>query len=197
MKKEGYLKLRHILIVFIIIITAGCKMPFGSDVPSGPAANSISMEPVISNVSPEPDQEPVIHITPEIKEISVNDKILLEIKVDNVSNLSATSFYVMFDTALLKFEGAAEGTFLNRNNTDRTSFLFSSNPNKGRIIVGHSRIGQTSGASGSGLLMTVKFMAIAKGTADISFSNTCAKVSNGSKQETIPVSFAGAKVCVK
>lgn len=191
------MKLRLILIILIILNFTGCKMPLGSNVSSEPAVNSIFTEPVISNVSPEPAPEPVIHVTPGTKDVSASDKFLLEIKADNVSNLSAASFYIMFDTALLKFEGAAEGTFLNRNNTDRTSFLFSSNPDKGRIIVGHSRMGQTSGTSGSGLLMTVKFKAIAKGTADIRFSNAYAKGINGSKLETIPVDFIGSMVCIK
>lgn len=195
------MKLRNIIIIFMILSAAGCKTPLGNSPSSEPAVNRtstglvtnyVSADPVTGSISP----GPVIHITPSLKEASVSSKFLFEIQVDNVSNLSAASFYIMFDTALLKFEEAKEGTFLNQNNMDRTGFLFSSNPGKGRIIVGQSRMGQNIGISGSGLLMTVTFEAIAKGTADINFSNMYIQGSDGSSLGTIPVNFIGTKVFI-
>ena len=204
------MKPRHILIIIIILGITGCKTPFGN-------TSSISSEPVIQTTPETSDikgslesnvfiatktsdirisSEPVIYITPVTKEVSASDEILLEIRVDNVSDLFATPFSITFDTNFLKFDGAAEGTFLNRNNADCTSFLFFNNTAKGRIVIGYTRMGQTSGVSGSGVLMTVKFKAIAKGTANISFSDAYAKGGNSSNLEIIPIDFIGTEICV-
>lgn len=179
MKKEGLLKLSCLFVVIMIFCITGCELPWDS-----------SDTPI-----------PIIRIVPQNQEISITERFSLEINVNNASNLFCMPFYLLYDTNYLKFDSASEGIFLNQNNMDPTSFLFSNDSARGRIIVGLTRLGQVPGVSGSGLLMTVYFEAINKGTTIIDFANVKAKTVTVTETESIPkstpMSFIGSTIYVR
>ena len=164
-------------ILIVIFSLSGCKLPWDT-----------SDAPV-----------PIIHIVPQNQSISLGEKFPLEIRADNVSYLFATPFYLLYDTNFLKFDSAAEGTFLNQNNMDSTTFLFSNDSTRGRITIGLTRLGQVPGVSGSGLLMTVYFGAINKGASNIDFANASARIvtENDFTPGVTTMSFIGATINVQ
>lgn len=86
--------------------------------------------------------------------------LLIEVWANEVSDLYAVSFALQFPRKLFKFPKSratvfVEGPFLGADGAEETVLAVRQNGKE--IIVGHSRTGQTSGVSGSGLLMTLEF----------------------------------------
>ena len=72
-----------------------------------------------------------------------------------------------------------------------TIFLATPTTGGGEVVVGHSRMGGTVGATGSGLLGTYQFQAIQPGTCTFSFLGASVK---NPQARNLPASFAPISV---
>ncbi|MDD5772853.1 MAG: cohesin domain-containing protein [bacterium] len=139
----------------------------------------------------------MICINPQAKEVKINNEFSLEVSVNNISDLFAVPFYLTYDPKILQFVSAKEGPFLGQDGNS-TTFLFSNDINRGRVIVGLTRLGKVKGVSGSGSIMVINFKAVGIGNTSIGFDKASAKkVTEDTEPQSFPVTFRGAQVNVK
>ncbi len=116
--------------------------------------------------------------------------LALEIRADSLQSLYGLAFDLTYPSGLLRYDGFAEGGFLDGDGASTS--LQVARVEAGRLVVGHSRLGDVGTTTGSGLLLTLRFTAVGAGTGSIAFSRNRAFDAEG---EEIPgVSWAGATV---
>lgn len=93
----------------------------------------------------------------------------LEVRADQLPGVYGLAFDLVYPSGVLRFEGFAEGDFLGRNGPVQTSLQLAE-PSAGLLVVGHSRLGDTGTVAGSGLLLTLRFTAVASGSGSFTFS---------------------------
>jgi hypothetical protein len=100
--------------------------------------------------------------------------LILEIRANSVNDLYGVAFDLRYPSNILQLVQVSSGPFLG-------SATLQSVPGSGSglIIVGLSKLGAVSGASGSGVLMTLEFRAIAAGQGSFSFEQNSAVSPSG------------------
>lgn len=117
----------------------------------------------------------------------------LEVRANSVQDLYGVAFDLEYPSNLLRFESSTNPSgFLGSDGTP-VSFV-SSLSRDGLLVVGYTRLGQVSGANGSGLLARIRFTAIATGSGTIRFSRNSAYSSQGAVMAN--VTWAGGTVQV-
>jgi hypothetical protein len=86
------------------------------------------------------------------------------ISVTNASGLSTVSLTVNFDATRLRVRSVQQGSFLRTGGVD---VVFSQQVNGGRIDITLARSGDSTGASGTGLLAAILFDAVTPGTVTL------------------------------
>jgi len=99
--------------------------------------------------------------------------LLLEVRANAVTDLYGVAFDLHFPTAVLRYVTATPGTFLTGGTVQTVEGA------GGVVIVGASKLGAVSGASGSGVLVTLQFQGSATGTGLFSFARNTAVNSTG------------------
>lgn len=127
---------------------------------------------------PPPQPQPAIDFTgdsaaaPAVRLVrgagSTGTVLELEVRADQVPGVYALAFDLTYPSAALRFDVFAEGSFLDGNGAVDTS-LQVAEPNPGRLVIGHSRLGEVGAIAGSGLLMTLRFDAAGAGAGEIAF----------------------------
>ncbi len=112
----------------------------------------------------------------------------LEVAAQDVDGLYGLFFDLGYPAAVLSFEGATEGDFLSSGGNP-TAFQVAEQ--EGRLVVGITRLGQASGRSGSGVVMTLRFRALASGSGALGFSRNQAQASGG---DVLDVGWIGGSV---
>jgi general secretion pathway protein D len=102
--------------------------------------------------------------------VQLNDQFSVQINAIGANNLYNAVFVVKYPKNL-EVQTQAEGPFLKQNGV-ATMFQAFNDKKKGQIWVSQSRTAGIEGASGNGVLATVTFKAIGKGTTPISLANT-------------------------
>jgi hypothetical protein len=100
--------------------------------------------------------------------------LILEIRANSVTDLYGVAFDLRYPSNLLQLVQASSGPFLGSPNLQSVP-----GSSSGLIVVGLSKLGAVSGASGSGVLMTLEFRAIAAGQGSFSFEQNSAVSSSG------------------
>jgi hypothetical protein len=100
--------------------------------------------------------------------------LILEIRANSVNDLYGVAFDLRYPSNLLQLVQASSGPFLGSATLESVP-----GSSSGLIIVGLSKLGAVSGASGSGVLMTLEFRAIAAGQGSFSFEQNSAVTSSG------------------
>lgn len=103
---------------------------------------------------------------------STATKLFLEVRANQVQNLYGAAFDLTYPSTVLRYDGRVQGTFL-----DGT--LAVSEAPSGNLIVGVTRLGEVQGVSGSGVLVTLEFTAIAAGSGNFTFTRNSAVDSRG------------------
>jgi hypothetical protein len=93
--------------------------------------------------------------------------LVLELRAREVTDLYGIAFDLVFPSTVLAFEGFREGTLLDAGGTGTSLQVVTSGAN--RLVVGLTRLGAVSGASGSGLLLELRFTARASGSGSVAF----------------------------
>ncbi|HJX06396.1 MAG TPA: cohesin domain-containing protein [Candidatus Nanoarchaeia archaeon] len=123
--------------------------------------------------SPEPvvEKEASVFLQPASSSANVGNEFAVEVRIKDVNALFGFQFDINYDPQILEVKEVKEGSLLNNEATTQT---FCMNPNLGtpglikNVIC--TKLGEGS-ASGSGLLETITFKALAAGQSDITFSN--------------------------
>ena len=122
--------------------------------------------------------------------VNLNDLFSIQINEAGAANLYSAVFVVTYPKNL-EVQTESEGPFLKQNGIG-TKFQAFNDKKKGEIWLSLIRATGTEGASGNGVLATVTFKAVAKGTAPIGVSNP-----NFTTQAGAPFSVSSPKVTVE
>lgn len=100
--------------------------------------------------------------------------LVLEVRANAVTDLYGVAFDLRYPSNLLQLVQASSGPFLG-------SPTLQSNPGAtpGVVVVGLSKLGAAAGTTGTGVLMTLEFRAIAAGEGTFSFEQNTAVRSSG------------------
>ena len=102
--------------------------------------------------------------------VGMDKTFQVQIKEAGAKNLSSAVFRLTYDPTLLEAQTQTEGPFLKQNGV-QTTFQSIGNTKKGEVWISVSTSPASASASGDGVLATVTFRAIEKGTAVISQVN--------------------------
>ncbi len=116
--------------------------------------------------------------------------LFLEVQANQVTDLYGLSFDLTYPPALLRYDGIMEGTLLSESGMQQTTLLTGPGA-AGTLLVGFSRLGSIPGATGSGVLLTLRFTAVGAGTGSFGFVRNSAVNSSGA---ALPLSWSGGKV---
>jgi hypothetical protein len=155
------------------------KLAAGSSDKAFPPSDLYARPPVPGQILPTVTQSgshrndygTLIYADPASKTVkSVGETFMVQVKIDNGSNVFAVPFDINYDPNVLEVTGLYEGSYLKRDG-GQTTFLNSMDRDRGKITVGLTRLGRIGGVSGSGTLMSIAFRALKSGTAFLSFAN--------------------------
>jgi hypothetical protein len=99
--------------------------------------------------------------------------LILELRTNQVTDLYGVAFDFTYPATQLQFTRVTAGPLL----TNGAVQAAVSSP--GTLIVGGTHLGATPGASGSGVLMTIEFSALASGQGSFAFARNSALASTG------------------
>ncbi len=99
--------------------------------------------------------------------------LVLELRANQVTDLYGVAFNLTYPATQLQFVRATAGPLLNSGAVQAAA----SSP--GTLIVGGTHLGATPGASGSGVVMTLEFSAVAAGSGSFAFTRNSALDSTG------------------
>jgi len=114
------------------------------------------------------------------------------VSIANVSRVSTISVTITFNPAVVRVRSVQEGSFM-RSGGANAPFTQQVDPAAGRVDIAITRVGDTTGASGSGLLAAVLFDAVAPGSAELIATGTAA----GPGGAPIPVTIPPVAVTVR
>jgi Cohesin domain len=97
----------------------------------------------------------------------------LELRANQVTDLYGVAFDLTYPATQLQFVRATAGPLLNNGAVQAAA----SSP--GTLIVGGTHLGATPGATGSGVVMTLEFSAVAAGSGSFAFARNSALDSTG------------------
>jgi hypothetical protein len=149
-------------------ITAGSQNG-AVTVSSGPTPTPLPTTTPSSTPTAGPSPTPggtLTRVEPDSQTVSIGDSFSVNIRIDNVANLGSYEWLLNFDPALVEFVSVINGPFL--GSTGRTVFCPGAILDTGSVRFGCSTTGATPpGPTGSGVLSTVTFSALAEGTSPL------------------------------
>ena len=121
----------------------------------------------------------VIAVTPQTSRAAIGDEVKIDIISREVQNVYGVQISVMYDSQVLEFMKAEEGTFLSKNGQENTIYMPSVMDTKTNGLVKDFVLVKTGdvGTSGSGVIGTLTFKAKTAGTAAVSI-RTDSMISN-------------------
>ena len=141
-----------LLLGTLLTVAAGCR-----------EADTAAIPPV------EPPAEPAsVRLLPAAVTYGVGESVVVEVRIDNATHVGSITFRLRYDGVVLEYIRGVEGTFMS---SDGSRTLFLASPTAGdEIAVALSRLDGNQGASGSGLIVTLEFQAVAPGDAGLAFT---------------------------
>jgi len=127
--------------------------------------------------------EASLSIQPKQMKVTVDQEFSVKVQVHKVKDLFGAPFYLLYDPKLLDVKKVSQGDFLKKDGK-KTAFLFKTDKQKGKIIVGLTRLGPVGGMEGEGTLVIVSFKALQAGHANVTFDQVDFKDSH---LTTIPI----------
>jgi hypothetical protein len=123
----------------------------------------------------------------------VGDRLSLAIEISDGRDVASVPFHVVFNPAVLRFEGGEEGTFLRSGGT-QTTFFAAPTSGGDKVVVGLSMLGPDQGTSGDGLLCSLRFAVIGSGAAGLAFAR--AHVRDG-RNRILAATFEAATITAR
>ena len=119
--------------------------------------------------------------------VIVGQQIILDIKVNGVTDLINSPFVLTFDPAFVDFISVTEGPFLKKDGKS-TTFNSTAETAGGTVSVSLARAAESGGVSGGGSLVTVMFRAKNQGSAGFAFRSVGLSGVNGAPLTILPFS---------
>lgn len=119
---------------------------------------------------------------------STASTLFLEVRASQVTDLYGVAFDLTYPSAQLQFVQATPGGLLGAAGSVQAV-----TSGAGALIVGGTHLGNVPGSTGSGVIMTLQFNAIAAGEGQLSFSRNSALDSDGG---LLPVTWVAGAVRV-
>ncbi len=143
----------------LLSVLGGCSRYGGVDNPTGP-----------STVSPK------VFMDPSTLSANKGNNFTLKVYIENATDLYYAAFYVVYDPQKVTYSSGAVGDFLKQNGASVSDLLVGGEVSVGGGLVkrsfGITRLDSTKGgASGTGVLCTITFNALATGATSVNFSS--------------------------
>lgn len=185
----GGISIKLIIIIMVIIAIVVVAIYFmypdifvlggGNGGPAGPVCgNGICETGETTNTCPDdcevspPTTNQTIFVNPQTQTVNTGDEITIEVKISDAADLYGFQFNLVYDSNILEFSEAEEGSFLNENDNADTFYMKPGVPSPGLVKnVVCSRKGQIGGVNGGGTLAVIKFNALSAGTSQLTLSN--------------------------
>lgn len=159
----------------------------------GRAVGIVPVEPNTPPAVPAPTGPARLIVTPPGTELQVGGQpYTVALSLENAAKVATMSLVVTYNPAVLRASVANEGNAL-RADGATTSFAPKIDATTGRIDLAIARPGDTVGASGSGLLASIVFEAIAPGQSQIAVAG----VAMNPEGQRVPLQLVPATVTVK
>ena len=114
------------------------------------------------------------------------------ITVGNLPETNTITLRLTYNAQVLRAQAAAQGSFMGQGNMAAT-FVPRIDPNAGTIDLVFSRPNNGPGASGTGLLASIQFIAMTPGSTQVTMTGTA----SGPGGQPVTVSFGGATIVVR
>lgn len=115
---------------------------------------------------------PTVALSTPAGAVSRGDVFALSVEVYRLEETSYAAFDVVYDPAVLEFQGASDRTFLSNRGLDGTLFQAALPDGiPGRVTIGMSRVARVRGVSGGGTLLSLSFKALRAGTTTLAFGD--------------------------
>jgi hypothetical protein len=115
-----------------------------------------------------------ISLNPASRPVVSGENASFDVEIASVSNLYGFQFDLEYDSAILQFSSASEGSFLSKNGQDSTFCVQPKASSRGSadyVTIACTRLGAIGGVAGSGVLESVIFTAKGSGTAQPNLAN--------------------------
>jgi len=110
---------------------------------------------------------------------ALGEPLIAEVRIERADRVRGVPFHLLYPAHLLEYESGEAGPFLNAPSGE---VVFKAAGPPGHLFVALSHFGNGRGASGAGLLCTLRFRAKSAGTAVLEFED--AHVFAGDQGET-------------
>ena len=120
----------------------------------------------------------------------VGESVTIEIGASSSIAVVDAPLHLLYDPAALRYLDAAEGDFMKRDGAG-TVFLVNGRTRPGDVVIGIGRSDRAHGASGIGVLCSVRFQVLAPGTTRVSIGPAMAWEAGGS---LVPVATAATEI---
>lgn len=161
-----------VVTLFVFSTLGGCSRLGGVDNPVAP-----------SGVTPK------VYMDPSTKSVINGNSFTVNVYIENVTNLFYASVYLTYDPTKITYTGSSEGSFLKKGGASVTFSPYVPPVQNGELIMGITRLGASSGgASGTGILCSATFTAVATGTSTITINQNSSgfrNVNNSDIQITV------------
>jgi hypothetical protein len=118
-----------------------------------------------------------IYLKPAEEKIFAESDFVLELHIEEAVGLYAAGLDLVYNTEILKFVSAEQGSFLTKDQTT-TLMPIKNREEDGRIIFGISRTKDAPGVDGSGVIAKFTFRALKTGETDINIESLILKDSS-------------------
>jgi hypothetical protein len=141
-------------VMSLLVVLVGCGGGgSGSEGSPGSTASKVSVSPPTGTVRP-------------------GATFTRTIEVQKVDETFYAAMDLTYDPAVIEYTGATEGSFLNQDGSDATSFEVAFEDGEpGKLTIGLTRFGATEADPGSGTLLALSFKALSPGTTSIAFDD--------------------------
>ena len=113
----------------------------------------------------------IVEILPSAQQVQVGDLVTVTIGVLNVLDLGSFSFDLYFEPRILQAQSAQLGDLLGSTGREVSALGPTIDNENGMLTFGAFSIGEQAGPSGSGLLATITFEAVAEGESLLNLGN--------------------------
>ena len=141
----------------------------------------------------DPPASPIsILLLPDKATYGVGESEVTSVRIENATNVCTVLFRWRYNPAVLQYVDGVEGTFMNTDGST-TDFLATPTTAGDEIEVGLSRRSGGSGASGTGVLATLEFLAVGSGDGGLAFTGAGVRDPQG---QSLPALFRTMSVLV-
>jgi len=131
-----------------------------------------------------------VWMAPRVANVRVGDRIAVQVEIAQAVDVGSVPFHILFNPAVLRFEGAEEGAFLKGAGLE-TVFLAAPAAAGNEVVVGLARLRRGEGNDGAGELCVLNFTVIGQGEAGLAFSR--ARVVD-LRSQVVPSRFEAASI---